>query len=56
MFYGITDLTINEIQIIINDLYCQWVDTDTDVYFLLLFDELECRLPEDEFLDFCELF
>ena len=55
MCYGITDMSTDEIKEMINDIYGE-VDEDTDIYFLLLMDELENRLPEKEFTDFCELF
>ena len=55
MCYDISDMKTDEIKEMIEDLYSE-VDTDTDIYFLLLMDELEKRLPTDEFMDFCELY
>ena len=53
MDYNISNMTTDEIIATIDDLYDE-VDTETDVYFLFLMDELELRLPETDFTDFCE--
>ena len=46
-------MTTEEIKEMINDIYGE-VDEETDVYFLFLMEELERRLPEADFTDFCE--
>jgi len=53
MCYGITDMTTEEIKEMLTDIYGE-VDEETDVYFLFLMEELERRLPEADFTDFCE--
>ena len=55
MCYGITDMKTEDIKNLVEDLIGQEVDKDTDVYFLLLMDELQQRLPEADFTAFCEL-
>jgi len=54
MDYNITNMTTDEIKEEVSDLYYE-VDTETDIYFLFLMDELELRLPKKDFIDFCEL-
>jgi len=53
MSYDIKNMETEEIKQMIEDIYPE-VDEETDIYFLLLMDELELRLPESEFLEFCE--
>jgi hypothetical protein len=55
MTYDIIDMSTDEIKLMIEDLYGE-IDTDTNIYFILLMDELENRLPENEFIEFCELY
>ena len=55
MDYGISNMTTDEIKEAILDLYDE-VDTETDIYYLFLMDELELRLSEKDFTDFCELY
>ena len=55
MCYDISDMTTESIKQMIEDLFGE-VDTDTDIYFLLLMDELEKRLPQNKFIEFCELY
>jgi hypothetical protein len=56
MCYDIFDMTTDDIKDIIEDLVGLGIDKDTDVYFILLLDELQKRLPESEFTTFCELY
>jgi hypothetical protein len=56
MCFDIVDMKTDEIKEMIEDLIGQGIDTDTDVYFILLMDELQIRLPENEFMAFCELY
>jgi len=54
MDYNITNMTTDEIKEAINNLYYE-VDTETDIYYLFLMDELELRLPKKDFTDFCNM-
>jgi hypothetical protein len=55
MDYDISNMTTGEIKETITGL-CDEVDTEIDIYFLFLMDELELRLPEKNFTDFRELY
>jgi hypothetical protein len=53
--YDISDMETDEIKEMIENIFPE-VDGDTDIYFILLMQELENRLPESEFIEFHELY
>ena len=53
MCYNISDMATEDIKDMINDLFGE-VDEASDIYFLLLLDELELRMTEKDFYDFTE--
>jgi hypothetical protein len=53
--YDISDMETDEIKEMIEDIYGE-VDTDTDIYFILLMEELETRLSDSEFIEFYEIY
>jgi len=53
MDFNISNMTTDEIKETISDLYDE-VDTETDIYFLFLMDELELRMTEKDFINFLE--